>query len=116
MSTEVKTHIERAFSSLPHEEREAIIRYGVALRMSDLRKRLFLAESKVRQFEAQYSATLEQLDATGLPDNASYEMHEDYILWHHWADVARKAAQDIAALQDIAQQGLPGRAAADGGD
>jgi hypothetical protein len=78
--------------------------------MSALRNRPSLAESKARHFEAHYRITLEQLDARGLPDNASYEMHEDYILWHHWAEVTKKVAQDIAALQEIAQQGLPGEA------
>lgn len=115
MNTKNLTHLERAFASLPPEERERIIRHGVALRMLDLRNRLSLAESKVRHFEAQYGTTLEQIDARGLPDNASYEMHEDYILWHHWAEVTKKVAQDIAALQEIAQQGLLGEATTDGG-
>jgi len=30
------------------------------------------------------------LDDRGLPDDAGYEMHEDYIMWHHWAAVADK--------------------------
>lgn len=92
--------------SLPEAERETIIRHGVALRLSDLKKRLFLAESKLRQFEERYGTPLTQLDHAGLPDDADYEMHEDYIVWHHWATVAQKARQEIAALQSIAQQGL----------
>ena len=43
-------------------------------------------------------------------------MHEDYIMWHHWAAVAQKATQDMQALQDIAQQGLFGKAIADVGN
>lgn len=62
----------------------------------------------MRHFEEQYRTTLDQLDATGLPDEASYEMHEEYILWHHWAAVARKVTHEIDSLQDIAQQGIPG--------
>ena len=106
MDTDVKTQVEKAFLSLPREEREAIISYGSALRLSNLRKRLFLAESKVRHFEEQYQVTLAQLDTDGLPDDASYEMHEDYIMWHHWAAVADKTKKDIASLEKIAQQGL----------
>ena len=116
MGTEMMTFLERAFSALPRAERETIIRHGVALRVADLKKRLFLAESKVRSFAERYQTTLEQLEAVGLPDDAGYEMHEDYIMWHHWAAVARKAAQDMQALQDIAQQGLFGEAIADVGD
>ena len=113
MSTDPTTDIERVFSSLPPEERETIIRHGVAFRISDLKKRLFLAQSKVRQFEERYDTTLERLEADGLPDDASYEMHEDYIMWRHWTAVAQKAMQDINSLQDIARQGLQWRPEAD---
>jgi hypothetical protein len=68
----------------------AIISHGTALGLPELRKRLSLAESKVRRFEEKYGATLAQLDADGLPDDAGYEMHEDYIMWDHWAAVAAK--------------------------
>jgi len=106
MNTGVKTQVEKAFLSLPREERKTIISHGTALRLSNLRKRLFLAESKVRHFEEKYRVTLSQLDTDGLPDDANYEMHEDYIMWHHWAAVANKTKKDIAALGEIAQQGL----------
>jgi len=116
MSTDPMADIERVFSSLPREEREMIIRHGVAFRVSDLKKRLFLAQSKVRQFEERHGATLERLEAEGLPDDASYEMHEDYIMWRHWVAVAQKAAQDISSLQDIARHGLQWRPEADVSD
>jgi len=106
MDSDVKKQVERTFSSLPREEREAIISHGAALRLSSLRKRLFLAESKVQHFEEQYKVTLAQLDAEGLPDDAGYEMHEDYIMWHHWTAVADKIKKNIASLEEIARQGL----------
>jgi hypothetical protein len=110
MDTEMMTALERAFAALSREERETIIRHGVALRVADLKQRLFLAQSKIRLFAERYQTTLEQLEAVGLPDDASYEMHEDYIMWHHWAAVAQKVAHDIQALQMIAQEGLFGKA------
>ncbi len=106
MDTGVKTPVERAFLSLSCEEREAIISHGTALRLCNLRKRLFLAESKVRHFEEKHRVALAQLDADGLPDDADYEMHEDYVMWHHWAAVAEKTKKGIASLEEIAQQGL----------
>ncbi len=106
MKFDRKTDFEEIFLLLPREEREAIISHGVALRLSNLKKRLFLAESKVGHFERQYQTTLSQLEAEGLPDDAGYEMHEDYIMWHHWASVINKLEADIVALEKIAQQGL----------
>jgi len=106
MDTEIKTRVEKTFLSLPREERESIISHGTALRLFGLRKRLFLAEGKVRHFEEKYQVALAQLDADGLPDDADYEIHEDYIMWHHWAAVADEIKKNIASLEEIAQQGL----------
>jgi len=58
-------------------------------------ERIFLAESKVRFFEDKYSTNLARLDADGLPNNADFELHQDYIMWHHWADVADQIKGDI---------------------
>jgi len=102
----VRAQMERTFLSLPLEERNAIISHGAALRLSDLRKRLFLAESKVQHFEEKYKITLARLDVDGLTDDADYQIHEDYIMWHHWTAVAGKIRKDIALLEEIAQHGL----------
>jgi hypothetical protein len=98
--------IEGLFSSLPQDERAAIISYGIAIRLSDLRKRLFLAESKVKHFEGKYQTALAELDAKGLPDDADFEMHEDYILWHHWAEVIEKTREGLVSLEEIASSSL----------
>jgi hypothetical protein len=106
MEVEMRTQVDEAFLSLSIDEQEAIISHGVALRLSDLRQRLFLAESKLRQYEEKYGTTLARLEASGLPDDAGYEMHEDYIMWRHWAGVANQAQQGISALERIAWRGL----------
>jgi len=93
--------IEGFFSSLPQGERAAIISYGIAIRLSNLRKRLFLAESKVKHFEEKFQITLAELDAEGLPDDADWEMHEDYILWHHWAEVIGKTREALVSLEEM---------------
>ena len=106
MDTQNTIQVEPTFLSLPGEEREAIISLGATLRLSYLKKRLFLAESKVRNFEEQYGITLTQLEAEGLPDDADYHMHEDYIMWGHWSDVIDRIKTDIVALEGIVKQGL----------
>jgi hypothetical protein len=103
MKRDSKTQREKVFLSLPREERETIISHGTAIRLSNLKKQLFLAESKLRHYEEKYKVTMVQMDAEGLPDNADCEIHEDYIMWHHWADVSDKVKKDIASLDKIAQ-------------
>jgi hypothetical protein len=63
----------------------AVISHGVFLRLSDLRKCLFLAESKIRHFEKKYKITLAQVEAHGFFDDADFEMHEDYVMRRHYA-------------------------------
>ena len=101
-----KGMVEKTFLTLPHLEREAVISHGVALRLSGLRKRLFLAENKIRNFEEKYENTLDIVEDRGLADDADYEMHEDYVMWHHWTIVAEKTKRDITVLEEIAQHGL----------
>ena len=98
--------IENKFSSLSAEEKLSVISHGVALRLSEWKKRLFLAESKVRFFEEKYHISLAELDTKGLPDDADHEMHEDYIMWHHWIEVVEKAKKQVADLEAIAAYGI----------
>jgi hypothetical protein len=98
--------VEKSFLSLPENEREAIISLGAALRLSYQKKRLFLAESKIEHFEKQYGMTLGEVEAKGLPDDADYRMHEDYVMWNHWAEIADQTKRDIDQLERITENGL----------
>jgi hypothetical protein len=33
-------------------------------------------------------------------------MHEDYVMWRHWAVVIEKTKEDILLLEKIAEHGL----------
>ncbi len=100
--------IESKFLLLPGDEKAAVISHGVAIRFSELNKRLFLAQSKIRFFEEKYSIRLSDLEESGLPDDAGYEMHEDYIMWHHWTDISENIGKKIESLQAIAEYGIYG--------
>lgn len=93
--------LERLFHSLPLEDRAEILSVGAAFRRLSLEKRLARAQGKVRAFEARYRITLDQLEAEGLPDDADYTMHEDYVEWHYWSrmlDQTQKTLDALAAL------------------
>ena len=106
METAASDNIETRFSSLPEEEKVSVITHGAALLLSEWEKRLFLAESKVRHFEEKYHAGLAEMEKRGLPDNADHEMHEDYIMWHHWTDAMVKARKKVLGLETITSHGL----------
>ncbi|MCK4389801.1 MAG: hypothetical protein KAV83_06150 [Desulfobacterales bacterium] len=106
MRTVANESIGNKFSSLPGEEKISVISHGVALRLSEWKKRLFLAESKVRFFQEKYNRSLAELDTKGLPDDADHEMHEDYIMWHHWTDAVKNAKKQVRDLEVIAAYGV----------
>lgn len=101
-----KIDFREIFQTLSLEEQNAVLSHGAAIRLSNLKNRHFLAQSKVRHFAEKYQTTLVQLESDGLPEQADYEMHEDYIMWRHWDSVARRVQKDIDALEKIVQQGL----------
>ncbi|MDZ7265092.1 MAG: hypothetical protein ONB16_10935 [candidate division KSB1 bacterium] len=98
--------IENLFESLPPASRSAVIIHGVALYESALRKRLLLAQAKIRDFESKYHTSLAQLDREGLPDDADFELHEDFLIWHHWHETAEITKRQLAELSRFTEQGL----------
>ncbi|MBF0411572.1 MAG: hypothetical protein HQK70_02535 [Desulfamplus sp.] len=102
----IQEGIESQFILLSNEEKLSVISHGAAVRLSDFNKRLFLAQSKIRFFEEKYRKQLSELEESGLPDDADYEMHEDYIMWHHWTKEAAKSQKQIDSLQAIVVYGV----------
>ena len=74
-----KTATPMGMAELPVEELASILRQGAILRLPYLEGRLFQAREQVRRFEDKYGTTLDVLSSQGLPDDADYEMHEDFI-------------------------------------
>jgi hypothetical protein len=58
----------------------------------------------MQEFEARYHTTLDQLEADGLPDEADYTMHEDYIEWYYWSRVVEQTLQTLDALSALSPQ------------
>ena len=94
--------VDRAFHALTPEDRGEVFSVGAAFHRLNLAKRLERSEHKVRELEARYHTTLAQLEAEGLPDDADYAMHEDYIEWHYWSRVREQTQQALATLSLLA--------------
>lgn len=93
------SNVSDIFTTLPREDQKEIFSIGTAFRLLDLKKRLAQAQENVRGFEAKYGTTLDMLESEGLPENADYEMHEDYIEWHYWARVREKTQNTLDVLK-----------------
>jgi len=105
MSTKTLTlaNVSDVFATLPREDQEEIFNIGTAFRLLDLQKRLAYAQENVQKFEAKYGTILDVLESERLPEDASYEMHEDYIEWHYWARVREKTQDTLNVLMSISK-------------
>ena len=106
MSTKTLTlsNVSDVFVTLPREDQREIFNIGSAFRLLDLQKRLAQAQENVRRFEAKYGTTLDMLESRGLPEDASYEMHEDYIEWHYWARACEKTQNTLDVLTSVSKE------------
>ena len=93
--------LDRIFHSLSPEDQAEILSVGAAFRRLSLQKRLTLAQARVQAFEVKYDTTLDQLEANGLPDDAGYAMHEDYVEWHYWSRVLEQNRKTLDTLAPI---------------
>ncbi|GAJ14322.1 unnamed protein product, partial [marine sediment metagenome] len=97
------SNVSDVFETLPREDREEIFNIGTAFTLLDLQKRLAHTQKNVRKFEAKYGTTLDILESKGLPEDADYEMHEDYIEWHCWARVRQKTQNTLEVLMSVSK-------------
>lgn len=90
--------------NLPEEELVPILKQGAVLRLPYLESRLVQAEQHVLFFEEKYAITLDRLRTQGLPDDAGYEMHEDFIEWEYWNDSLNKIRVSVRQVKAMLEK------------
>jgi len=88
-------------SALSAEELTSIVRQGAVLRLPYWEGQLLQAQEQVRHFEKKYGTTIDVLTTQGLPDDATYELHEDFIEWEYWNDLLHKTRATIGRVKSI---------------
>ena len=91
-------------AELPGEELASILRQGAILRLPYLEKRLLQAREQVRHFEEKHRTTLDYLKSQGLPEDADYEMHEDFIEWEYWGEVVRETEMTVRSVKALLEK------------
>ena len=94
----------REMAELPVEELTSILRQGAILRLPYLEGRLLQASEQAKLFEEKYGTTLDNLKSQGLPDDADYEMHEDFIEWEYWDDVLRETGMTVKVIKALLER------------
>lgn len=89
--------------AIPAEELASILHQGALLRLPFLEGKLNQAAARVRDFEMKYSTTLSSLKQQGLPADAGYELHEDFIEWEYWSDTRETLESTVAQVRQLLQ-------------
>ena len=91
---------------LPRAARQRLVELGAPLLLTETEGRLALAERKIKAFERRYKTTITQLRREGLPDDASIEMHEDFIEWSGWQRTYEESRQILSSLKPFLEKPL----------
>jgi hypothetical protein len=91
-------------TELPEEELASILRQGVVLRLPFLEGRLIKAEKEVKRFQEKYRTTLDDLKSQGLPEDANFETHEDFIEWEYWDDVLCESERVVRSIKGLLEK------------
>lgn len=87
---------------LPEPERDVLLRAGlfeaVNARIRNLEHELAEARQQVARFEQRFGRHLAQLEATGLPADASVADHDAYLDWVYWQAVVDEKSALLATL------------------
>lgn len=88
-------------AELPAQEMLSILRQGSLLRLPYLEARLQQARDRVDRFEETYQTTIGELSAQGLPEDADYQFHEDFIEWEYWHEVWHETEMIVRNVKQI---------------
>jgi len=94
----------KEISNIPPREVASIFKQGAILRLPYLEGRLLQASKNVKNFELKYKNTLNQLKANGLPEDAGYEMHEDFLEWEYWEDVLLENENIVKHVKELLKE------------
>lgn len=102
---------EHSLSILVPEARRRLIELGAPLLRTEAEGRLLVAERKIEAFECKYKTTLAEWRRDGLPEDASIEIHEDFVEWSGWQRTLEQARQVIDSLRPQGESSLASAAA-----
>ena len=74
------------------------------MRLPYLEGRLLQAREEIKRFQEKHRTTLDTLKLQGLPDDADYEMHEDFIEWEYWTDVLHKTEKTVKSVKTLLEE------------
>ena len=86
-------------AKLAPEAQMRLVEFGAPLLLTEAEGRLALAERKITAFEQKYGTTLAQIQQNGLPEDASMEMHQDFVEWSGWRRTYAESSQILASLK-----------------
>ncbi len=95
--------IESTGVKLPAQEWERIIQLGMDGHIKELESELARTIKNIQMLEVKYKMTFARLEEVGLPDNAGWKEHEDYVEWSSWEGYRTELNDKLDKLRALAQ-------------
>ena len=86
---------------LPIQDWDRILQLGSDSRTHELQDELSQAEAAIAKFETRFGMSLPELEKTGLPADAGFEIHDAYIEWQSWEIRRVDLQKRLATLQAL---------------
>ena len=84
---------------LPTEVWQRIVQLGVERHIQELEAQLKEAQQQIASFELKFGMSFAGIQQEGLPEDADWQAHEDYVEWSSWEGLKTDLEQQLASLR-----------------
>ena len=80
---------------------QAAARLGVERHIQELEAQLKEAQQQIASFELKFGMSFAGIQQEGLPEDADWQAHEDYVEWSSWEGLQIDLEQQLESLRAI---------------
>jgi len=84
---------------LPTKVWQRIVQLGVERHIQELEAQLEEAQQQIAEFERKFGMSFVDLEQEGLPEDADWQVHEDWVEWSSWEGLKTDLEQQLASLR-----------------
>jgi hypothetical protein len=81
---------------LPIKVWQRIVQLGVERHVQELEAQLEEAQQQIAGFERKFGMSFVDLEQEGLPEDADWQVHEDWVEWSSWEGLKTDLEQQLA--------------------
>jgi hypothetical protein len=84
---------------LPTKVWQRIVQLGVERYIQELEAQLEEAQQQIAEFEHKFGMSFADIEQEGLPEDADWQAHEDWVEWSSWEGLKADLEQQLESLR-----------------